>query len=252
MKVICALTAISVLLCGSALAGEGKVYIIGTNAEFPPFEYIDNDGNFAGFDMELIGLILDRIGVEYEYETMGFNALLPALATDRIDIAVAAITIRDDRKENALFSDPYFHATQKIIVKAGNADINGEADLSGKAIGVQLGTTGDIYITSLADWGDLTDVNIQRFDKAIDAVIDLTTGRLDAVVVDEGVSVFFAEAFEGLSILDETLSDEQYGMAMKLGSDDFMAQIDEQLAAMMEDGTYDELFGKYFASVESE
>ena len=252
MRVICALTAVSVLFCGAALAGEGKVYIIGTNAEFPPFEYIDDNGNFAGFDMELIGMILDRIGVAYEYETMSFNALLPALATDRIDIAVAAMTIRDDRKENALFSEPYFHATQKIIVSANNADIAGEADLSGKAIGVQLGTTGDIYITSLEDWGDLTDVNIQRFDKAIDAVIDLTTGRLDAVVVDEGVSVFFAEAFEGLKVLDETLSDEQYGLAMKLGSDEFMALINEQLAAMMEDGSYDALFGKYFASVESE
>jgi ABC-type amino acid transport substrate-binding protein len=75
---------------------------------------------------------------------------------------------------------------------------------------------------------------------------------LDAVVVDEGVSVFFAEAFEGLNVLDETLSDEQYGMAMKLGSDEFMALINRQLAAMIEDGTYDELFGKYFASVESE
>jgi polar amino acid transport system substrate-binding protein len=252
MRIICALTAISALLCGAALAGEGKVYIIGTNAEFPPFEYIDDSGNFAGFDMELIGMILERIGVAYEYETMGFNALLPALATDRIDIAVAAITIRDDRRENALFSEPYFHATQKIIVSAGNADIAGEADLSGKAIGVQLGTTGDIYITSLADWGDLTDVNIQRFDKAIDAVIDLTTGRLDAVVVDEGVSVFFSEAFKGLSVLEETLSDEQYGMAMKLGSDEFMALINEQLAAMIEDGAYDELFGKYFASAVSE
>ena len=252
LRILVFALALSLLLGGASLADDGKVYVVGTNAEFPPFEFIDDDGNFAGFDMELVGILLDRIGVKYEYETMAFPALLPALATGKIDIIAAAMTINDERKENALFTDPYFHATQKIIVLADNDEILGEEDLSGKAIGVQLGTTGDIYISSLADWGDIEDVDIQRFDKAITAVMDLTTGRLDAVVVDEGVSVYFANAIDGIKILEETLSDEYYGMAMKLGSDDFMELLNEQLLIAREDGTYDALFAKYFASAETE
>ncbi|MDR0929463.1 MAG: transporter substrate-binding domain-containing protein [Oscillospiraceae bacterium] len=237
---------IMVLLGGVAMADEAKTYVIGTNAEFPPFEYIDDEGNFAGFDMELVAMLLDRIGVAYTYETMEFNALIPALASDRIDIAAAAITIREDRLENALFSDPYFHATQKIIVAADNEAITTEADLAGKKIGVQMGTTGDLYITDIADYAGT--IEVERFSKALDAVMDLATGRLDAVVVDEGVSAYFIEAVEGLRLLDDVLSDEYYGIAMKLGEDEFMAKINAALAEMMEDGSYDELFGKYFAS----
>ena len=251
LKALCAVLALTLLLGAAAYAEDGKTYVVGTNAEFPPFEFIGDDGEFAGFDMELIGALLDRIGVAYEYETMAFAALLPALATGKIDVIAAAMTINDERKENALFTDAYFHATQKIIVRADNEDILGEGDLSGKAIGVQLGTTGDIYISSLADWGDITDVDIQRFDKAITAVMDLSTGRLDAVVVDEGVSAYFANAIDGIKVLDETLSDEYYGFAMKLGSDEFMALLNEQLAIAVEDGTYDAIFGKYFASAEA-
>lgn len=227
--------------------GLDKV-IVATNAEFPPFEFIADDGSFDGFDMELISAIMEGIGVDYEIQTMDFDALLPSLASGKINVAIAAMTIREDRKENALFSEPYFHATQKIIVKADESAITSEADLAGKIVGVQLGTTGDLYVSDLVDY----EATIERYTKALDAVMDLSRGRLNAVIVDEGVSAFFVESIDGLKILEETLSDEQYGIAMKLGEDEFMAKINEQLAKLIEDGTYNELFVKYFGEIAPE
>lgn len=246
VKVLC-LTLCLLMVGGIGLADTAEKIIVGTNAEFPPFEYIADDGSFAGFDMDLIRAIMDGIGVEYEIQTMDFDSLLPSLASGKIQVSIAAMTIRDDRKENALFSDPYFHATQKIIVKADNETIASEADLAGKSIGVQLGTTGDLYISDLVDY----EATVERYTKALDAVMDLSRGRLDAVIVDEGVSSYFVEAIEGLKILDDTLSDENYGIAMKLGEEEFMAKINEQLATMVEDGTYDELFVEYFGAIDA-
>lgn len=247
VKILC-LALCLLMVGGIASAESAQKVIVGTNAEFPPFEYIADDGSFAGFDMDLIRAILEGIGVEYEIQTMDFDSLLPSLASGKIQISIAAMTIRDDRKENALFSEPYFHATQKIIVKADNDAIASEADLAGKTVGVQMGTTGDLYISDLVDY----EATVERYTKALDAVMDLARGRLDAVIVDEGVSTYFMEAIEGLKILDDTLSDEQYGIAMKLGEDEFMAKINEQLAKMVEDGTYDALFAEVFGTVDTD
>jgi len=246
-KWLCA-TLCLVLLPVLGLAEGANKIIVGTNAEFPPFEYIADDGSFAGFDMDLISAIMKGIGVEYEIQTMDFDALLPSLASGKIHVSIAALTIQEDRQENAFFSDPYFHATQKIIVKADNGAILSEADLEGKKVGVQLGTTGDLYISDLADY----DATVERYAKALDAVMDLSNGRLDAVIVDEGVSDYFAASIQGLKILDEVLSDEYYGIAMKLGEDAFMAKINEQLAKLVDDGTYDALYAKHFGAIETE
>ena len=240
---------IAALLGTAAYAEEAKTYVVGTNAEFPPFEFIDDNGGFAGFDMELIAAILDGAGLAYEYTTMEFDALPSALSSGKIDIAIAAMTINDTRKKSVLFSEPYFHATQKIIVPAEGATVASEADLEGKKVGVQLGTTGDLYISSLVDYS----ADIERFSKALDAVMDVKAGRLDAVIVDEGVSSYFVNAIDGLVILEETLSDEYYGIAMALGSDDFMNEvINVQLAELIETGKFDELMVKYFGTVEAE
>ena len=246
-KWLCATLCLMLLPVLGLAEGASKI-IVGTNAEFPPFEYIADDGSFAGFDMDLISAILEGIGVEYEIQTMDFDALLPSLASGKSRVSIAALTIQDDRQENAFFSDPYFHATQKIIVKADNDAILSEADLEGKKVGVQLGTTGDLYISDLADY----DATVERYAKALDAVMDLSHGRLDAVIVDEGVSDYFAASIQGLRILDEVLSDEYYGIAMKLGEDAFMAKINEQLAKLVEDGTYDALYVKHFDAIETE
>jgi polar amino acid transport system substrate-binding protein len=174
-----------------------------------------------------------------QIENMSFDALIPALGSGKIDGAISGITITEERKQSVLFSDPYYAASQKIIVKDGSA-IKAEADLAGKAIGVQLGTTGDLYVTD-----NVKDANVQRYDKGIDAVQDLINGKLDAVVIDEEPANVFVKQTQGLVVLADRLSDEQYGIALPLGKDDLLAKINQALADLKADGTVDQIYAKY-------
>ncbi|MGI6690321.1 MAG: basic amino acid ABC transporter substrate-binding protein [Clostridiales bacterium] len=224
----------------SAATGLAEKLTVGTNAEFPPFEYIGDDGTIQGFDADLIAAILDDAGYEHEMVTMDFDALPAALQSGQIDIAIAAMTIREEKKNYVLFSDSYFNASQKLVVLEGSA-IMSEADITpDMKIGVQLGTTGDVYVT------DNIKCEVVRFTKALDAMLDMKNGRLDAVMVDAAPSEYFAAAIGGLTVLDENLSDEQYGIAVKLGNDALMDIINQGLAKLVEDGTYDKIYQKHF------
>jgi len=230
------------LTAAGALAESLKV---GTNAEFPPFEYIADDGTIQGFDIELIGAILSKAGIDYSVESMEFDALPAALEGGQIDIAIAGLTISEEKSKSVLFSAPYFSATQKIIVLA-DSDINKTEDIKpGMKIGVQLGTTADIYVTD-----SMEGIVCERYSKALDAIMDMKSGRLDAVMVDSAPSSVFARQIEGLKVLEENLSDEQYGIAVKLGNTELMAVLDEGLKALKESGEFDKLYAKYFATIE--
>lgn len=221
--------------------------VVGTNAEFPPFEFFADDGSIQGFDAELIGAILALDGTEYEIISMEFDALPASLAADQIDIAIAGMTISEEKGKSVLFTEPYFNAAQKLIVLA-DSPIQQEADLkAGMKVGVQLGTTGDIYVTD-----NLPDVSCERYNKALDAVMDMKQGRLDAVMVDSAPSAYFAEAIEGLKVLAENLSDEQYGMAVKLGNAELAEKLNQGLKTIQENGTFDTIYEKYFGKIETQ
>ena len=231
-----------VLAASGALADSVKV---GTNAEFPPFEFIADDGSIQGFDIELISAILDLAGIEYSVESMEFDALPAALEAGQIDIAIAGMTISEEKSKSVLFSEPYFSATQKIIVPADSA-INTVEDIkAGMKIGVQLGTTGDIYVTD-----SMEGIVCERYSKALDAIMDMKNGRLDAVMVDSAPASVFAGEIEGLKVLEEKLSDEQYGVAVKLENTELMEKINAGLASLKENGKFDELYVKYFEAIE--
>lgn len=231
-----------VLAASGALADSVKV---GTNAEFPPFEFIADDGSIQGFDIELISAILDLAGIEYSVESMEFDALPAALEAGQIDIAIAGMTISEEKSKSVLFSEPYFSATQKIIVPADSA-INMVEDIkAGMKIGVQLGTTGDIYVTD-----SMEGIVCERYSKALDAIMDMKNGRLDAVMVDSAPASVFAGEIEGLKVLEEKLSDEQYGVAVKLENTELMEKINAGLASLKENGKFDELYVKYFEAIE--
>ena len=214
--------------------------VIGTNAEFAPFEYFNEEGEIDGFDADLMEMIMGYLELEYEIISIDFDALLPALESGRIDLAIAAMTITEERLENALFSAPYFNASQKIIVKADSGIASFE-ELNGKKIGVQLGTTGDLYVTE-----NLAEATVERYNKALDAVIDLVAGRLDAVVTDAEPAKVYAAPYEDLKILEENVSAELYGIAAALESEALIADVDSALAYIMEGGYYDALYEMWF------
>lgn len=226
-------------LAGGALAEK---LTVGTNAEFPPFEFVGDDGKIQGFDIELIGAILKDLGYEYEVISLEFDALPAALESKQIDIAIAGMTISEEKGKFVLFSAPYFNASQKLMVKE-DSPIALEADLKKEMkVGVQLGTTGDKYVT------EKLPVECVRYNKILDAIMDMKNGRLDAVMVDAAPSAYFAKAVGGLKVLEENLSDEKYGIAVKKDNAALMDKINASLEKLTKDGTYETLHAKYFAA----
>lgn len=248
MKKILALVLALVMALGcvafAETAEEAKKIVVGTNAEFAPFEFYDEDGAITGFDAELIEMIMTVLGYDYEIISIDFDALLPSLVSGKIDLIISGMTITDERLENALFSTPYFNASQKITVPVDSAIASFE-DLAGKKIGVQTGTTGDLICSE-----QLEGAEVVGYKKALDAVIDLAAGRLDAVVTDAEPSKVYAAPYENLKVLDENVSEEMYGIAAAFGSEALMAEIDEALTLLVEEGYYDALYTLWFGSEE--
>lgn len=232
--------------------GHEKVLKVGTNAEFPPFEFIDNNGEVDGFDVELMNAIGKEIGYQIEFTNMEFKSLLGAINTGGLDAAIAGMTITDDRKDSVDFSDPYFSANQYMIVRIENDSITKITDLNGKKIAVQEGTTGDYMCTLDSENTVITDEKtvLKRFKKGTDAILELKNGGVDAVVIDESPAKQFvshnAKDLKYIAVEGEDIEVEEYGIAIKKGNQELVAKINEGLKAIRENGTYDALIEKYF------
>jgi len=234
----------SLSACSSKIDTMGKIekdgkVIMGTNAEFPPFEYRDENGDVAGFDVALAEEIAAEMGVELVIEDMDFNSLIAALKSGKIDFVAAGMTVTEDRKENADFSQAYFDASQVIIVRADNQDILGAADLAGMRIGVQEGTTGDLEAS------EIEGAEVLRFRKGIDAVVDLQNGNIDAVVIDKQPALVFVQLNDDIRMLDEALTVEEYAIAVRKGDSDLLKVIDGVIAGLKESGRYQEIYDEY-------
>ena len=239
MKKILALAL--VLMLALAAAAEETVFKVGTNPEFKPFEFIDDEGNIAGIDVAIMNKICEKLGYTVQWEIMSFDALVPSVNTGKIDASIAGMTITDERKESVLFTDPYFDANQAIIVPAENSKVSCEADLDGKKIGVVLGYTGDLYVTD-----NFANATVERYEKGVDAVMDLANGRLDAVVIDVAPANELVAGYNGkLTVLPDVLSDEQYGIALSLDATELCEKINAILKEMVEDGSMQECIDMY-------
>lgn len=219
---------------------EGGVLVFGTNAEFPPFEYVGDDGEPDGFDVALIKAVGEKLGMEVQVENMEFDSLVSSIG-NRIDGAIAGMTVTDDRKEQVDFSDPYYEAVQFVIVPA-DSDIATADDLKNKTIGSQLGTTG-MFLSE-----DIEGVTAQTYNRAIDAVNDLVNGRVDAVIIDKNPAEVFNTKFEGkVKIIDGAefgFETEEYAIALPKGSE-LVEQVNQALADLKADGTFDALVAQY-------
>ena len=219
-------------------AAGGKL-VMATNAEFPPYEYHDGDA-VVGIDAEIAKAIADELGMELEIEDIAFDSIIPEIVSGKADMGLAGMTVTEDRMQSVDFSDTYAKASQKIIVTE-DSEIASPDDLKGVIVGVQLGTTGDIYVSDLEADG----TTVERYSKGFEAVQALSQGKIDAVVIDgEPAKTFVAET-EGLKILDESFTDEEYAIAVKKGNTELLEKINGALKTLKDNGTLDEIVAKY-------
>ena len=221
---------------------KGKLVMV-TNAEFPPYEFHDQNA-IVGIDVEIAGAIAEQLGLELEIEDIAFDSIIPEIVSGKADIGAAGMTVTEDRKQNVDFSDTYAHATQVIIVKE-DSEIKGVADLEGKIMGVQQGTTGDIYVS-----GDYGDAAVERYAKGMEAVQALAQGKVDAVVIDGEPAKQYIKEVEGLKIIDESYTDEDYAIAIKKGNTAMVEAVNKALAELKSEGKLDEIVAKYIQAEE--
>jgi ABC-type amino acid transport substrate-binding protein len=229
-----------------AMAEVGAI-TVGINAEYPPFEAVDDAGNIVGFDADLMAAIAEAAGFDYEWVNTRWDGIFVALASGEFDAVMSAATITAERAETVDFSDPYFNAGQSITVRADNTDIMGPDDLAGKKASAQLGTTGDIWLT------EETQAEVVRYDENTQAFLALSTGDVDAAVADSptAAEIVRANPEMNLKILPDVYTDEFYGIAVSKERPEVLAAINEGLAAVQASGEYDEIYDKWFGAVEA-
>ncbi|MFC4184107.1 basic amino acid ABC transporter substrate-binding protein [Saccharococcus thermophilus] len=232
----------------SSAGGEEakKKVIVGTDAAFAPFEYMDK-GKIVGFDVDLLDAVMKEAGIDYELKNIGWDPLFAALQSKEIDMAISGITINDKRKQTYDFSIPYFESTHMIMVKE-NSPIKNALDLKGKVIGVQNATTGQEAVEKLLGKDNK---NIKKFENTVVAIMELLNGGVDAVVTDNAVANEYVKNNPDKKI--KTIADpdhfesEFYGLMFPKGSD-LKPKVDEALKKLIKSGKYAEIYKKWFGT----
>jgi len=219
---------------------EGKL-LMGNDTTYPPFESIGDNGDPEGFDVDIAMELADRLGLELEVVTTAWEGIIPGLKTDKYDILMSAMTITDERLAEIDFSDPYIDSNQSIAVKKGTTDIVSEEDLVGKVVGVQVDTTGQFTAEEIAGIKE-----IRKYDTILLAFQELELGRIDAIMNDYPVNAYLSKIRGQTEVAATVTTDEQYGIGVKKGNDQLLEAINQALADMDADGTYNEIFDKWF------
>lgn len=222
---------------------EDGVLTMATNAYFPPYEYYDGE-TIVGIDADIAAAVAEKLGLELVIEDVAFDSIIGGVQSGKYDIGCAGMTVTEERLQSVNFTTPYATGIQSIIVREGSdiVDIDTLVE-SGCMVGVQSGTTGDIYMTD-----EVGDERMDRYDKGNDAIIALTQGKVDAVVIDNQPALAFVEANEGLVILDTPYTVEDYAMAVNLENTELLEAINQALAELTEDGTIAAIIENYIPS----
>lgn len=245
----------AVLMSVAALAGCGGTsdktasdkLVMGTNAAFPPFEFTTTNNplvdTFDGIDVAIAKKIAEDNGKQLEIVDQEFDGLIAAVSTGKVDMAVAGMTVTDERKQSVDFSDTYYTATQVMVVAPDNTSIQTASDLVDKKVGVVLGYTGDNIVT---DDLKVPESNIQRANRGLDIIQDVKNGKLDAVVLDSYTGKALAEK-NGLKAIEdpEAFEAEEYAIAVKKGNTELLEQINKTLKEMKESGEIEQIAEKY-------
>ena len=254
-KIIALILVMMFCVSGLALADAKPEIRMGTNANFPPYEYheyIDDVDKIVGIDAEIADAVAEYLGYTLVIDDMDFGAIITAVQTGKIDFGMAGMTVTEERLESVNFSSTYATGIQAIIVPEGS-EIASADDLfvEGKnyIIGVQESTTGDLYCTwDIEDEGLGT---VERFKNGADAVQALVTGKVDCVVIDNEPAKAFIAVNEGLTILETAYAVEDYAIAIAKENTELLDKINGALAALTEDGTIPAIIAKYIPAEEA-
>ncbi len=231
----------------AAAPAPAKVYAVGTDAAYAPFESQNEKGEIVGLTVDVLSAVAQKAGIELKFVNTPWEGIFNALAQGDRDLLASSITITDERKQTMDFTNPYFDAVQLIAVKA-NSKVAKFDDLKKLKVGVQTGTTGDEAVTKLLGKNS---TSIKRFESTPLALKELEAGGVDAVVADNGVVINYVTnnpdaKFKTVS--DKAFVPEQYGFAVKKGNAELLEKLNKGLADIKADGTYDKIYAKYFGA----
>lgn len=234
-------TSILMVMMLAACGSNKNELVMATNAEFPPYEYHEGDA-IVGIDVEICKAIAEEMGKTLVIEDMQFDSVITSVQTGKADLGAAGLTVTEDRLKNINFSESYATAAQVIIVPTGS-DIASPDDLEGKRIGVQLGTTGDIYAE------DIADATIERYNKGFEAVQALLQGKIDAVIIDnEPAKVYVEQNPDTLIVVDEAFTYEEYAIAISKENTQLLDDVNAAIKKLKESGKLDEIVNKYISA----
>ena len=247
-KIIALILCLATIMClftacgpkGKTLAEvrEAGKLVVATSPDFPPFENLEG-GKVVGIEVEIMEIICEKLGVEFVLEQINFDAVLTGVQTGKYDCGMSGISVTEKRKENTLFTVSYCLAAQCIVV-AADSDIASKADLAGKKIAVQTGTTA-------AEFCSGEGYELSQFEANQDAKLALTQGKVQAWVVDDLTAAELCKDDSSVKILDEKMTTEPYAFAFAFGSEDLVAEINTILEELLADGTIASIFEKYDA-----
>lgn len=242
-KGIFAVAVLALSTLGGTAMAQGKQLLVATDTAFVPFEF-KQDGKYTGFDIDLWEAIAKEAGLSYELRPMDFNGIIPGLQTRNLDVALAGITIRDDRKNVIDFSDPYYESGLAVMVGTSNNDIKTAADLDGKLVAVKIGTATVDYLKA-----NVPNAKLKLFPNIDNAFLELATGRVEAVVHDTPNLQYFANtAGKGqVKVVGSLKSGDFYGIAFPKGSE-LVPVVNKALATLRENGQYDAIYQKWFGA----
>ena len=225
----------------------GKLHM-STNAEFPPYEMIADNGGFEGIDVEVAQAIADKLGLELVVDDMDFDAALLAAQNGQSDMVMAGVTVNEERQQVMDFTDSYATGVQVVIVKE-DSPIQSVDDLANaEMIGCQKATTGYIYCSDSVENGGYGEDHVTAYDSGATAVMALVNGQVDAVVIDNEPAKAFVAANPGLKILDTEFAVEDYAIGLKKGNTELLNAINEAMAELKADGTFQSIVDKYITA----
>jgi polar amino acid transport system substrate-binding protein len=242
LGILMVLAAVLVTSLVTGCQSRSQKIVVATDATWPPMQYVDEDKNIVGFDIDLMNAIAREAGLEVEYRNVAWDGIFAGLAAGEYDAVISSVTITDERRAQYDFSEPYINAGQIVVVQVGS-DITGPDGLSGRTVGAQIGTTGAFAVQ------DMGDVTLKEYDEIGLAFEDLVAGRVDAVVCDTPVAADFAlqreEYRAALKIVGDSFTEEYYGILVQKGNGELLAKINRGLTAVQDKGIDEELEEKW-------